>query len=110
MADSAGAARPSRSALSLAALRRRSSLSASIFALILCLAAISSCFSRFFAAASLSCSIQTAKLVTLSPKFLVALRGSRCSCELAGVARNTSSVSLTTMKKTHGLKYTYPFS
>ena len=55
--DSAGAARPSRSALSFAALRRRSSLSASIFALILCLAAISSCFSRFLAAASLSCSM-----------------------------------------------------
>ena len=56
-AGAAGAARPSRSALSFAALRRRSSLSASIFALILCLAAISSCFSRFLAAASLSCSM-----------------------------------------------------
>ena len=52
----AGGARPSRSAFSFSVLNRRSSLSAAIFALILSLAAISSCFSLRFAAASLSCS------------------------------------------------------
>lgn len=51
-----GGARPSRSAFSFSVLSRRSSLSAAIFALILSLAAISSCFSLRFAAASLSCS------------------------------------------------------
>lgn len=52
----AGTERPSRSAFSFSAFRRRSSLSAAIFSLIRCLAAISSCFSFRFAAASLSCS------------------------------------------------------
>ena len=52
----AGGARPSRSAFSFSVLNRRSSLSVAIFALILSLAAISSCFSLRFAAASLSCS------------------------------------------------------
>ena len=52
----AGGTRPSRSAFSFSVLNRRSSLSAAIFALILSLAAISSCFSLRFAAASLSCS------------------------------------------------------
>jgi len=49
-------ARPSRSAFSFAAFRRRSSLSASILDLIRCLAAISSCFSLRFFSASLICS------------------------------------------------------
>ena len=55
-AGGAGGARPSRSAFSFSALSLRSSLSASIFALILAFAAISSCFSLRLAAASLSCS------------------------------------------------------
>ena len=49
-------ARPSRAAWTFSAFKRRSSLSAAIFCLIRSLAAISSCFSLFFAAASLSCS------------------------------------------------------
>ncbi len=52
----AGGALPSRSAFSFSDFNRRSSLSAAILALILSLAAISSCFSLRFAAASLSCS------------------------------------------------------
>lgn len=52
----AAGARPSRSAFSFAAFRRRSSLSSSILDLIRCLAAISSCFSLRFFSASLICS------------------------------------------------------
>ena len=55
-APGSGTARPSRSAFSAAAFTRRSSLSAAIFALILALASISSCFSLRFLAASFICS------------------------------------------------------
>lgn len=55
-AGAAGGARPSRSAFSFSALSLRSSLSASILALILAFASNSSCFSFRLAAASLICS------------------------------------------------------
>ena len=79
-------ARPSRSAFSFSALRRRSSLSAAIFCLIRSLAVISSCFSFPFAAASLSCSFFFRSSL-MSWVSLVLLRRISCILVLVSYAR-----------------------